>query len=191
MGKYIVNENCLSSEIDIKLWKTEFTFSIFICIIAIYVLYSLKILTKIPCDNSFINILIRNFIHTNMLHIISNIAGLVILYKIESMSGFHQFAMIFLSILLLNTIIEYILYSFADINCSIGLSGIIFGFAIFELINHTECTLSALTALLAMIVIPSIKNTNISIIGHLTGVLSGFIVAVIYKKLLYQKNNLL
>lgn len=186
MAKYIVNKNCLSSDIDIKLWKTEFTFSIFLCIIAIYLLYSSKIITKIPCDNSFISILIRNFIHTNMLHIISNIAGLVILYKIESTSGFHQFAMIFLSILLLNTIIEYILYSYADINCSIGLSGIIFGFAIFELINHTECTLAALTALLAMIVIPSIKNTNISIIGHLTGVLAGFIVAIVYK-IIYQK----
>lgn len=189
MAKYIVKENGLStSDIDIKLWKTEFTFSIFLCIISVYLLYSFDIFKKIPCDNSFINILIRNFIHTNMLHIVSNIAGLVILYKIESSSGFHQFALIFLSILLLNTFIEYILYSVTDINCSIGLSGIIFGFAVFELINHTDCTLAAITALLAMVVIPSLKNSNVSIVGHLTGVLAGLIVAIIYKTYVSKKN---
>ena len=68
-------------------------------------------------------------------------------------------------------------------NCSIGLSGVIFGFAIFELMNVSSCTLAAATALVAMITLPSIKNASIDIVGHLTGVMAGLIVALLFKYL--------
>jgi len=167
--------------LDMKIWKTECTFSILILISIIFIFYNLDFFKNIPCDDSFSSILFRNFIHKDLFHLVSNIAGLVILYKIESSSGFNKFLFYFISILLLNTIIEYIIYHNSNINCSIGLSGIIFGFAVFELVNSSNCNVMAITALVAMLTLPSIKNSNVSIVGHLTGALSGLIIALFTK----------
>lgn len=166
---------------DLKVWETQLTFSILISMTIVYCLYHFKYLIDVPCKNSFINVVLRNFIHTNTFHFISNLAGLIILYKVESSTGFNHFALIFLSLLFINSIIEWVLYQYTNMKCSIGLSGIIFGFAVFELMNVSNCTLSALIGLVAMITLPSIKNSDVSVLGHLIGVVSGMIIGMIYR----------
>lgn len=125
--------------------------------------------------------MVRNFIHTNVIHLLANIAGLVILYKIESEKGTGSFTCIFFAILVLSSIIEYLMYTFVpSVNCSIGLSGIIFGFAMFELVCSKKCSLGALAGLVAVITLPSIQDTNVSVSGHIIGALSGFLTALVY-----------
>lgn len=171
----------MTDELNLKVWETKFTFTILLAIVTVYCLYHFQYWKNVPCENDFTNILFRNFIHTNTFHFISNLAGLIILYKVESSTGFNHFACIFTSILILNSFVEWVLYKNFDLSCSIGLSGIIFGFAVFELLTLSDCTLSAITGLVAMITLPSIKSTDISIVGHLVGVLSGIVVALMYK----------
>lgn len=183
-AKYIIksSDSYEYLNLDMKIWKTELTFTIFISIIVIYILYHMNIIKKIPCSSSFVNIFIRNFIHINTVHLLSNLAGLIILYKIESSLGSNKFLFIFSSILLVNTIIEWLLYKYVkDMKCSIGLSGILFGFIVFELMNLSQCKFTALLALVGALLLPSLKDSNVSIIGHLTGVFAGVIVGGIYK----------
>lgn len=168
-------------DLDMKIWKTELTFAIFLAVIIVFGLYRTHVITNIPCKNDILSIFSRNFIHISSIHLLTNLAGLIILYKVESTLGLRRFGCVFTAVLLLNTIIEWVLYQIFDLKCSIGLSGIIFGFAVFELVNSSSCTLSAIVALVAMLTLPSLKSSNVSIVGHLAGAFAGLIIALCYK----------
>lgn len=179
----------VSSSLDLNFFKTQITLMIFLTIIFVFFMYQTGFLKTLPCGKDILSIFARNFIHIDPLHLISNITGLVILYKLESGIGMLKFLTIFTIILCLNSVIEWVLYNYVakDMKCTIGFSGLIFGMALFELINGASCKIAAFVGILAMITIPSIKQNNVSIIGHLTGVLAGAIVGLGYKMMMNGK----
>lgn len=181
MGKINIDNNY--HDLDMKIWKTEITFTIFILITLVYIFYKIKIFTTLPCNNDIVSVFIRNFIHVNLVHLLSNLAGLFILYKVETDLGKHEFFYILIGILLLNTLIEYIVNkSFPDyVKCSIGFSGVIFSYAVFELVTSSNFAMSAVAILVMTLTLPSLKSSNVSIVGHLIGVLAGLLTAIAYK----------
>jgi len=152
-------------------------------IITIFSLYFTNAIKSIPCEKDMTSIFMTNFIHTNFSHLIVNLIALYALSRIEYQIGIKNFSILLIFLLFINTFFEFILHKILDIPCSIGISGVLYGMAVFEIIYTNTIDYSMLAALILNIFISYNMDKQSSLYGHLIGVVSGFIGAIIFKKL--------
>ena len=129
------------------------------------------------------NIFISNFIHTDYLHLLSNLYGIYSLSRLEYLMGPKKFILLISFLLIFNTIFEAILHKIIDTPCTIGFSGILYGVLTFELAYTNKFDYIVLTSILSGLVVDKIRNKKISLTGHLVGATSGIIGGFLYKKI--------
>lgn len=155
--------------------------SISILIIIITILYISNIITYIPCGKNVQEIFAGNFVHVDPYHLISNLYALYSLSRVERRIG-KNFKWLVVFLTMFNTLIEYYLRKmFPQIKCSIGFSGILFGLMSWELITENEMDLNLILSLIIIVINPSLEKSNISLIGHTVGALSGIVGGLTWK----------
>jgi membrane associated rhomboid family serine protease len=160
-----------------------------ISLLIIFLLYFSTILKNIPCGYSLLTTFSRNFIHTDMYHLIGNLFSLYALSRVEYKIGIQKFILLLSFLLIFNSILEIILYkSFPSIKCSIGFSGILFGVFTWELITTKKVDIYLFISIISTIIIPSLTHSNISLSGHFIGAFSGILSGSIWKS--FDKNNI-
>ena len=145
------------------------TISIFISIILslIYFFYNSKILKTIPCNKELSSKFLCNFIHTNHVHLIANLLGLYFISELETQIGSSNF----LTLVILITLILSIFESVVKNECSIGISGVLYGLVAYEMFKFKNIDYNVIYTLVLLFLFSS--NSKISHIGHLLGFIAG------------------
>jgi hypothetical protein len=153
-----------------------------VIIVVIFLLYSNTVLKSIPCGNSIIDVFKTNFVHIDLYHIIANLTSLYALSRIEIAIGWQKFLGLTMFLLIFNTIIEWAAKKlFPSLVCSIGFSGVLFGFMTWELVATKKLDLYLLASIIMITVLPSVRNKKASLRGHAIGAFSGIIGGLIWK----------
>ena len=158
-----------------------------VTVIVIFSLYITNLLKSIPCEKNLGVIFVNNFIHIDIYHLIGNLLGLYSLSRIERTLGAKKFSILISSILIISSLLEIITYRlFPSIPCGIGISGLLFGLMTWELVIVKNLDFTLLLSIIFTVIIPSLKSKNVSILGHISGVIAGIITAEIYSKLIVK-----
>jgi membrane associated rhomboid family serine protease len=185
--KITKNTDCHSLvDNDMKIWSQKGTFIIFGILLMVYIAYQTKFLKVIPCENGILNGFLRSFIHISTKHLLANLAGIYLLYRAEVQVGTWKFIRVFFSILTISVVLESIYGLIFDNECSIGFSGVLFGFAAWSLLTDMEIEYTILFGLVGFMIVSSINNVKASLSGHVCGLLAGVITALYMGKV--QKN---
>ena len=123
------------------------------------------------CQKGFVYSLARIFIHVNAPHLLFNLAAF---YQIDRLIADQQATVVSL-IIMVNATIDYLVYGLGYSHCSIGFSGVIFGLITYLYLRQ-KISASDLIKNLSILLVPSMLIPNISFIGHLEGIISGFLV---------------
>lgn len=152
-------------------------------IIIIFGLYVTTIIKSIPCGKGVLDIFISNFIHTDPYHLISNLYSLYALSRVEQSIGSKKFVGLIVFLLIFNTVLESMIHmAIPSIPCGIGFSGVLFGVTTWELIANKNLDWWLVTSILGSVIIPSFKNSNSSLMGHMVGAFVGVIGGLAWKK---------
>tara|TARA_Y100000389_G_C17420770_1_gene496576 strand:+ start:774 stop:1343 length:570 start_codon:yes stop_codon:yes gene_type:complete len=155
-----------------------------ISIIMIFLLYITSIIKSIPCGKDIKSVFLSNFIHLDFYHLLSNLIALYALASIEQQIGLKRFLCLIIFILCFNTVIETIIHKiFPTIPCSVGLSGLLFGLTSWNYVKNKEISLNLLASISFVTIIPSLKSSKVSLIGHAVGSVSGIIAGLIWNKI--------
>jgi membrane associated rhomboid family serine protease len=150
-------------------------------IVCVFILYKLRIIKYIPCQKNILNVLGSNFVHLDCLHMISNLIALITISRIEKHIGSKKFAFIVGFILIISSLFETIFRRVFNVRCSIGISGLLYGLFTYEIVKQREMSINIAYSITLMLFSQTINTKNVSIIGHLSGVLSGLICACLCK----------
>ena len=164
----------------------EIPVSVFLAvtIIIVFSLYLTNLLKSVPCEKNLGTIFINNFVHIDLYHLMGNLLGLYSLSRIERSLNTKKFIILITSLLITASTLEVITYRiFPSIPCGIGISGLLFGLITWELIIVQKLDFTLVLSIIFTVVIPSIKSQNVSLLGHISGIISGIIIAIIWKKL--------
>lgn len=161
--------------------------------------------------HQYYRIMMANFIHFDLMHIVCNCYALYGLgMLLEGILGTKKFFIVFLSSMLATTLIPCVLYLVKGIGATTimgGISGAIFGImgAILALgIFHKEryrFIFKQIVSNVFIMLVISLAVPSISLVGHVSGLIGGFIAMVIIVKFFpiplwkkrivtYQDNNL-
>ena len=158
-------------------------------IIVVFGLYITTIIKSVPCGKGVTDIFISNFIHTDPYHLIANLYSLYALSRVEQKIGSKKFVYLIVFLLIFNTSLESIVHILIpSIPCGIGFSGVLFGVTTYELVTTKTLDWWLVFSILGTVIIPSIKSSNISLLGHAVGAITGIIGGLTWKKL-YQYNK--
>ena len=158
-----------------------------ISIIIVFCLYTVNILKYIPCGKDFVSIFSSNFIHIESYHFIINLYALYALSRVEQELGPKKFFTLIIFILIFNTIIEVGIHKIIpSIQCSIGLSGVLFGIMTYEIITKNKLDFFIISSIIITVVMPSIMNRRVSLLAHSIGAFSGIISGLLYKKFIFK-----
>jgi len=153
-------------------------------IIVIFGLYTTTIIKSIPCGKGVIDIFISNFIHMDPYHLVANLYSLYSLSRVEQDIGSKKFIGLIVFLLIFNTVLESAIHTaIPSIPCGIGFSGVLFGVTAWEIVSKKKLNWWLITSILGTVVIPSVKNSNISLMGHLVGSIVGIIGGLVWKKI--------
>jgi membrane associated rhomboid family serine protease len=154
-----------------------------IVLVAIWIAYATKKLTKIPCQNTLLAGVQRNFIHIELPHLAANLFTFWVLSRIEDRMGSAVYAGLIAALLVIFTLSEYAIGRAAigkNPKCSIGFSGILFGLVAWELLTaRTKLDWQLVLALAAMIITPSLASRKVSFTGHLLGAVCGLVLGAV------------
>jgi membrane associated rhomboid family serine protease len=155
-----------------------------VLITIIFSLYFTNALKTIPCEKDMKSVFISQFIHTEFLHLISNLYGIYSLSRIEIKIGPKKFFSLIIFLLIFTSILESILHQLIETPCSIGFSGILYGVFTFEIMAiKDDFDYNLLIAIVADTISQKMMKNKISLYGHIIGVLSGILGGFIFKKL--------
>jgi len=158
-------------------------------IIVVFGLYITTMIKSVPCGKGVTDIFISNFIHTDPYHLISNLYALYALSRVEQKIGSKKFVYLVVFLLIFNTSLESIVHmAIPSIPCGIGFSGVLFGVTTWELVTTKTLDMWLVFSILGTVIIPSMKNSNISFTGHAVGAITGIIGGLVWK-ILYQYNK--
>jgi len=107
----------------------------------------------------------------------ANLFAFYVLSRIEVKYGSIFFLSLIAQILVLTVLLEGLMRRFTKINCAVGWSGVLFGLAVWEIVHGKQVNNELLLAIIAMVVSPSLKNPQASLMGHALGAFAGFIIA--------------
>jgi membrane associated rhomboid family serine protease len=168
-----------------KFKETPVSSFIAVLIIVIFSLYLSSVISSVPCEKNMLSIFYSNFIHLDFYHLFSNLIGIYALSRVEYKVGPQKFIVLFIFLLVFNTIMEVILHKIINTKCSIGLSGVLYGIATFDIICDKKIDYTMFVAIILSIGASSITSKNSSLSGHIIGALSGIIGATIFKQFGY------
>ena len=169
-------ENNLLKNIPISL-------SLAIVNIIIFSLYLTTAFKHIPCNKDAISIFWCNFIHIEPSHLMANLYALYALSRVERDIGSKKFTALIIFLLIFNSIMETIMHKiFPTIPYAIGFSGVLFGIMTWEIVSKQKLDMVLVSSIAAMVIIPSMKNSNTSFMGHSIGAISGIIGGLLWKK---------
>ena len=140
-------------------------------------LYLFGKLTTLPCGYDLISSFMRNFIHVSPLHLIMNMYAFYQFSSIETIIGSIQYLILIMGLAILQTIIEMMTKNFFDLTCSIGFSGILYGIITWILLSGQQTNSQMMIAVILSIFISSAQDTQLSLAGHLMGVVAGAILS--------------
>jgi membrane associated rhomboid family serine protease len=146
-------------------------------LIIVFLLATTSVLKIDLCNKDFISNLYSNFIHFDILHLLSNIYGIYVLSRIEEKIGYEKFILLITILVIINTIFETILHKIIDTKCSIGFSAILYGMFSWGLFSGCRNIDYHIVIAVIFDMISSKINTNISLVSHFIGFLSGIITA--------------
>ena len=160
-----------------------------VTMIVIYILYKFKLLKKVPCKNTFLTTLQSHFTHIEFTHLLSNLIGFYlimnILNKTHSLSRYSlskkDINIILVLSVFMNVLVDILYTRYFNTTCSIGFSSILFSlFTVALLVNH----ISILNVVMALLILlsPSFFNKELSVSGHIIGIISGFLVYFLWSK---------
>jgi len=153
-----------------------------ISLIIVYLLFTAKLITSLPCGTGIHHIFMSNFVHVDTVHLVSNLFALYAISRVEEEMGFQPFIWLVIFLFAFNTLAEYIARMiWKDMKCSIGFSGILFGLMTWELITTRKIDIELLLAIVVTVVAPSIGNKKVSLTGHTIGAVSGVLGGIIWK----------
>ncbi len=155
-----------------------------VSIIVVFLLFNAQVITSVPCGKTVYDVFMSNFVHIDAIHLIFNLYALYRISRVEQEMGFKPFIWLIIFLLIFNTIAELIFRNiWKKSKCSIGFSGILFGLFTWELMSKKEFDIKLLIITVLMVITPSIKNKNVSLVGHAIGAVSGIVSAVIWKSI--------
>lgn len=152
-------------------------------LVVIYALYSLKVLKKLPCENTLIQRTESNFVHVSFAHLAVNLWSFWVLSSIETRIGSSKYLGLILTILGISSFAEFLI-SKARKNdkCSIGFSGVLYGLVAWDLVSKKgKIDWEIITSLGAMLIMNSVTKKNVSFQGHAVGALTGLGMGLIAK----------
>jgi membrane associated rhomboid family serine protease len=156
--------------------------SIATILIVVFLLALTTILKIDVCGKDFSSNLMSNFIHTEPLHLISNLYGLYVLSRIEKKLGALKFITVVFAILLVNTVIEtYLHHINNDIPCSIGFSAILYGLLSWEIVSGVKTIDQHLIFAIGSDIVTSRFNKKIALLNHFIGLVSGACIGLFLK----------
>jgi len=144
-------------------------------LIIVFLLAITSVLKIDLCNKDFISNLYSNFIHFDILHLLSNVYGIYVLSRIEEKIGYEKFILLITILVIINTIFETILHKIIDMKCSIGFSAILYGMFSWGLFSGCSNIDYHIVIAVILDMISSKINTNISLVSHFIGFLSGII----------------
>jgi membrane associated rhomboid family serine protease len=164
----------------------EIPVSVFLAvtIIIIFSLYFTNLLKSVPCQKNLGTIFINNFIHIDIYHLVGNILGLYSISRIERTLGTKKFIILITCLLVIASMLEIAIFRIVpSIPCGIGISGLLFGLITWELIMIQKLDFTLVLSIIFTVVLPSLKGKNVSIFGHLSGIIAGIVVGFSWKKI--------
>ena len=162
---------------------TPVSSSLSITMAIIYLLYYFKVLTSIPCNKTIKDVFYGQFVHVDSYHLLFNLYTLYTLNRIELEMGYKPFMYLLIFLLIFNTIVEFVLrLLFKGLKCSIGFSGILFGFISWDIASKKKLDIELLISILLLAVIPTSKGEKVSLAGHVIGAVSGVFAALLWKR---------
>ena len=129
-----------------------------------------------------LSIFMSQFVHTDFLHLVSNLYGIYSLSRIENKYGPKKFFVLLLFLLFINTATESILHKIINYPCSIGFSGILYGVLTFDTVcdkNNIDYVL--LVSIFTNMFVTKIFKSNNSLQGHIVGAITGIISGIMFK----------
>ena len=150
----------------------------------IFLLYVTNIVKSVPCGKDILSNFYSNFVHIEIVHLLSNVTGLYVLSRVEYNIGAKSFIKLLSFIIIFNTITETIMHKLLpNTSCSIGFSGVLFGIATWELITTKDIDYAAVLAIIFAAIAPSQDRKSVtSISAHIIGAVSGIIAGIIYSQ---------
>jgi membrane associated rhomboid family serine protease len=153
-----------------------------VSMIVIFCMYFTELIKKVPSNDKIIPNFFSNFVHTEFDHLLGNIFVLYAFSRVEKQLGMKKFISLLVFLLIFNTVVDTFLHNlFPTMPCSIGFSGILFGIISWEITTNQKVNVYIIAPILFSVVLPSIRNTKISLSGHLIGAFSGIIGGILWK----------
>lgn len=123
------------------------------------------------CENTLKNAVIRQFLHGSTVHFTSNIFVMMdVSANIMNKITVGKFVILILLIFVLCVLMDWMFYH----ECSIGLSGVVFGLVTWLMLSNRG--ISKRVAIdLGVLLYPSVINSKISFGGHAMGIVAGAI----------------
>jgi membrane associated rhomboid family serine protease len=121
---------------------------------------------------------IHSMLHGNLFHLFVNILTFIQLYRLEQMLGARNYFVLIIIILILSSLLYWVLNKFlygSEVVCSVGFSGVLFGLLVWSrmMLGGGSFDLKELALWFAVLVIPVLQNPQISLLGHLSGLIVG------------------
>jgi membrane associated rhomboid family serine protease len=155
-----------------------------VSIVVVFALYLTTAIKSIPCGKDVMSSFLSNFVHIEPSHLMANLFALYALSRVERDIGTKRFVTLIIFLLIFTTISEVIAYKlFPDMPCSIGFSGVLFGIMTWEIVTKKDVDLILIASIVGMVVLPSVQNSKVSLMGHAVGAVAGVVGGLIWKKL--------
>ncbi len=146
----------------------------------VFSLYATTLIKQVPCGKNVMSSFLSNFVHMDFYHLTSNLIALYSLSRLEREVGPSLFLQLIVFLLVVNTVLEVSFHKiFPTTKCSIGFSGILFGLITWDLITTKDLDIYLLISIFTMVVVPSLKRSNVSLSSHCIGAISGIIGGII------------
>lgn len=130
------------------------------------------------CGHSWGMLSLQHFFHVDVWHLMSNIVALVPLSIVEDEFGSTVTGKLLVWLWFINVVIDKIIHTMFKLECTIGFSSILFGLYTWMLFyDRDNITFVTPLVLFLRLLFPSVVNAQASLVGHVTGICSGLILA--------------
>ena len=154
-----------------------------VSIVVVFSLYATSALKSIPCGHDVMSVFYSNFVHVDWSHLLVNLFALYALSRVELATGGKNFTALVVFLLIFTSVAEVIAKRFfPGLPCSIGFSGVLFGIATWEMVTTKEIDFLLVASVVAMVVLPSLQNPKVSLMGHAVGAVAGVLGGLLWKK---------
>lgn len=152
----------------------------------VLLLLSHFVLGKPNCDKDFNNYIYRSFLHGDYNHLLVNVLSLWNLVNLERELETQKFITLMLFLIVASSGIHFIIDKITGTKrCAIGFSGVLFGMIIYQ-IGLKGFKTESLAEIGVLLLMPFASQTNVSHIGHLSGVIAGVLASLLISP---QKKN--